>query len=116
MVLLCIIIHFMQDGSDISKFMEREAISEATLADLAGVSQSTVSRAIAGAGVRYGAARSKLFTYIQQHSIDVPPKKGAQRVVAAFERIWDRTEEHASAVAKIIDALGDLRPTATKRR
>jgi hypothetical protein len=46
----------------------------------------------------------------------MPPKKGVQRVVTAFERIWDRTDEHAAAVARIIDALDDLRPVATKRR
>jgi DNA-binding MurR/RpiR family transcriptional regulator len=108
--------HIMQDGSDVREFMAREAISEATLAKQAGVSQSTVSRAIAGVGVRYGAARSKLFTYIHNHSIAVPPKKGVQRVVTAFERIWDRTEEHAAVVARIIDALESLRPVATKRR
>jgi hypothetical protein len=38
------------------------------------------------------------------------PKKGAQRILTAFERIWDRTEEHADAVARIISALDNLRP------
>jgi predicted transcriptional regulator len=108
--------HFMQDGSDVREFMAREAISETTLAKRSGVSQSTVSRAISGAGVRYGAARSRLFTYIHNHSAVITPKKGVHRVVTAFERIWDRTEEHAAAVARIIDALENLRPAATKRR
>lgn len=106
----------MQDGSDIREFMRREVMSEAALAKRAGVSQSTVSRAIAGTGVRHGAARSKLFTFIHNCSSAMPPKKGVQRVVTAFERIWDRTDEHATAVARIIDALDDLRPIATKRR
>src|SRR5208283_3064160 len=101
--------HVMQDGSEVREFMRREAISEATLAKRAGVSQSTVSRAIEGTGVRHGAARSKLFTYIQHRSAALPPKKGVQRVVTAFERIWDRTEEHAAVVARIIDALENLR-------
>ncbi len=106
----------MQDSSDIREFMRREAMSEAALAKRAGVSQSTVSRAIAGTGVRHGAARSKLFMFIHNRSSSMPPKKGVQRVVTAFVRIWDRTEEHAAAVARIIDALDDLRPIAMKRR
>jgi hypothetical protein len=91
-------------------------MSESALARRAGVSQSTVSRAIAGIGIRHGAARSKLFRFIHNHSTSLPPKKGAQRVLTAFERIWDRTEEHADAVARIISALDNLRPITTKRR
>jgi Bacterial regulatory proteins, lacI family len=105
----------MQDGSAISAFLAKTAISEATLAKLAGVSQSTVSRSINGTSLRHGAARTKLFTYIQEQAA-LPPKKGVQRVVVAFEQIWDQTEEHAAAVAQIIDALGKLRPVVAKRR
>ena len=106
----------MQEGSDIRELMRREGMSEAALAKRAGVSQSTVSRAIAGTGAKHGAARSRLFMFIHNRSSAMPPKKGVQRVMTAFERIWDRTDEHAAAVARIIDALGDLRPIATKRR
>jgi predicted transcriptional regulator len=105
----------MQDGSDVREFLDREGISEATLANRAGVSQSTVSRAITGRGVRHSAVRAILFSYMQSQGA-LPPKKGVQRVVTAFENIWDRTEEHAVEVARIIDALGNLRPKATKRR
>jgi predicted transcriptional regulator len=106
----------MQDGSDVREFMRRETMSESDLARFAGVSQSTVSRAIAGTGVRHGAARSKLFRFIHNRNASLPPKKGVQRVLTAFERIWDRTEEHADAVARIISALDNLRPITTKRK
>jgi hypothetical protein len=35
--------------------------------------------------------------------------------MTAFKRIWDGTEDHANAVAKIIDALEDLKPAKKKR-
>jgi transcriptional regulator with XRE-family HTH domain len=97
--------------------MEEKHLSQTGLAMAAKVSQSTVSRALSGLPMRHGAARSRLFTYagISEPQQGVPPKKGPQRVLTAFQRIWDRTEAHAIAVAKIIDALEDLTPARKKR-
>jgi hypothetical protein len=36
---------------------------------------------------------------------------GGDQVLNAFSRIWDGTEAHAAAIAKIIDATKGLGPT-----
>jgi transcriptional regulator with XRE-family HTH domain len=118
LVELCIIIHFVPSDSEALKaYMEERHLGQVELAREAGVSQSTVSRALSGAPLKHGRARSKLFTYAQLEDPNqqMPPKKGPQRVMTAFKRIWDGTEDHANAVAKIIDALEDLKPAKKKR-
>jgi len=105
------------DSEALKAFMEEKHLGQTELARAAGVSQSTVSRALSGLPLKHGRARSKLFTYAQlkDPNQEVPPKKGPQRVMTAFHRIWDGTEDHANAVAKIIDALEDLKPVRKKR-
>ena len=97
--------------------MQERHLGQAGLGREAGVSQSTVSRALNGVPLRHGRSRSKLFTYakIRDPNQQGPPKKGPQRVMTAFQRIWDGTEAHASAVARIIDALEDLKPANKKK-
>jgi len=109
--------HFVPSDSEALKsFMEEKHLGQVDLARKAGVSQSTVSRALSGFPLRRGRARSKLFIYaqIKDPERQVVPKKGPQRVMTAFQRIWDGTEAHASAVARIIDALEDLKPANKK--
>jgi len=105
------------DSEALKAYMEERHLGQVELAREAGVSQSTVSRALSGAPLKHGRARSKLFTYAQLEDPNqqMPPKKGPQRVMTAFKRIWDGTEDHANAVAKIIDALEDLKPAKKKR-
>ena len=115
---LCIIIHLVPSDSEALKaFMEDRHLGQVELARAAGVSQSTVSRALSGLPLKHGRARSKLFAYAQLTDPyqQVPPRKGPQRVMTAFHRIWDGTDDHANAVAKIIDALEDLKPARKKR-
>ena len=104
-------------SSALRAFMKEKHLGQAKLAKQLKISQSTVSRAVNGLPIKHGAARSKLFIYagIIEPTQQVPPKKGPQRVMSAFHRIWDGTEIHADAVAKIIDALDDLRPVRKKR-
>jgi len=47
---------------------------------------------------------------MQQRGTAAPFASGEERVVVAFRRIWDRSDAHAAAVAKIIAASGDLGP------
>jgi len=118
LIALCIIIHCVPSDSEALKvFMEERHLGQVELASEAGVSQSTVSRALSGIPLKHGRARSKLFTYVQlkDPNQQMPPRKGPQRVMTAFKRIWDGTEDHANAVAKIINALEDLKPAKKKR-
>jgi len=101
----------------IRSLMERDHVSQATIAKAASVSQPTVSRAAKRQPVRHSAAAQKLFTYIQQAGPAAsPPSSGEQLVLIAFDRIWDRSDAHASAVAKIISATEDLRPISKEHQ
>ena len=103
----------MQDPADLLRaFMARQGLSQARLANAAGVSQPTVSRALARKAERRGVARSKLFNYagISEWAGDQQERDARERVIAAFERVWDRSETHADAIARVIEALADLRP------
>jgi transcriptional regulator with XRE-family HTH domain len=89
--------------------MQRRGYSQSTLARAAGVSQSTVSRALQGKHERQGAALLKLFSYAGLiRATEAQGGGSEERVLNAFQRAWDGTEAHAEAVARVIDALGGL--------
>ena len=98
--------------------MRRERLDQAALAQAAGVSQPTVSRALSGAPVRQGAAYRKLLAYIDarsgRHRPDI--ERGKRRVTKAFEKIWDGSEVHAAIIAQIIEDLAGLRPSRELRK
>jgi transcriptional regulator with XRE-family HTH domain len=97
--------------------MDRERLSQTQLAKRARVSQATVWRALNGRSERRGAARRKLFAYvgITEWTAQRTPRGARDRVVAAFDRIWDRSQAHAIAVAGVIDALAGLRPISKRQ-
>jgi hypothetical protein len=98
--------------------MQSNGLNQTKFANAAGVSQSTVSRALDRPSKHHGAARRKLFTYanINEWIGGEPARGGQEGVLQAFERIWDGSEEHATAVAKVIEALIDLRPKKKEKR
>lgn len=103
----------MQQGqADIlRKFMERAQLSQLQLSEQIGVSQSTISRALSGSPERRGKARDKLFNYVRaEMARDQHDAPGMKAVIRAFESIWDGSEVHASAVARVIDAMDGLAP------
>jgi transcriptional regulator with XRE-family HTH domain len=92
-------------------FMQERQLSQKSVAEAANISQSTVSRALQGHVERQGRAKSKLFTYMRNELLNEGLSgTGKEKVVKAFEKIWDRSEEHATAIAKIIRASGGLLP------
>jgi transcriptional regulator with XRE-family HTH domain len=100
-----------QDSGRLEAFLEERGLSQAKVAELAGVSQSTVSRAVRRSQQRKGQARKKLFTFIENDfSRSATAGSGRDQVLNAFDRIWDGSEVHAVAVAKVIEALDGLRP------
>lgn len=95
-------------AEDLRLFMARKGYSQSITAEKANVSQATVSRALRGRPERSGRARKKLFTFI--HKQRVPQGHAVSVVVAAFNKIWDGSEVHAEAVAKVIHAMDGLAP------
>jgi DNA-binding LacI/PurR family transcriptional regulator len=86
-------------------------LTQAGLAKAAGVNQATVSRVLRRKMVRrQGQARSRLLTYAR-NALRGEMATGREKVLTAFDSVWDGSDEHAAAVARIIDALADLRPS-----
>lgn len=105
------------EAAQIRAYMKKNALDQGTLASEAGVSQATVSRALAGSPARRGRAFLRLLAHVgKQGESTEPSVTGKKRVARAFERIWDGTDAHATAVAKIIEDLAGLTPTTSLRR
>jgi transcriptional regulator with XRE-family HTH domain len=116
---MCIIIHFMQNvASQLVAFMEREGLKQSTLAENAEVSQSTVSRALRGQSLRRGSAKSRLFKYagIAEPAGALSKTEASQRLAKAFDQIWDESDVHADAIARIITVLAELGTAVRSRR
>jgi transcriptional regulator with XRE-family HTH domain len=107
---------FVQDTAErLKDFMDRKGLTQMALARHAGVSQATVSRALAGFALRKGPARARLFSYAGiKAQRRYSRSRRARLVYEAFEENWDGTASHARAIVKIIEALGELRPKGTK--
>jgi transcriptional regulator with XRE-family HTH domain len=108
----------MQDvASQLIAFMEKKGLKQKSLAAEAKVSQSTVSRALQGKPLRRGGAKSRLFKYAEI----VDPKtvlskaEASQRLIAAFDQVWARSDVHADAIVRIIDALAEI-PAGSHRK
>ena len=100
------------DHHRLSAYMRNARLSQVELAKLAGVSQATVSRALRGTNQKHSDARKKLFTYagLDDHYGSSSTARGINLLTAAFSKIWDGSDAHALAVAKIIESLYGLRP------
>jgi transcriptional regulator with XRE-family HTH domain len=108
----------MQDeAAQIRAYMTKNALDQGTLASEAGVSQATVSRVLAGLPARRGRAFLRLMAHVGRQGEGTEPSvAGKKRVARAFERIWDGTDAHATAVARIIEDLAGLTPSKALRR
>ena len=104
----------------VQNYLKLMGLSQVELALKAGVSQSTVSRAISVEPenhVRFGGAREKLIKYIEDSQFKKPEMNGTDprmKIVTAFEKIWDKSDAHIEAVVKVIQALDELEPKHKK--
>ena len=90
--------------------IQERQLSQKDVARAADISQSTVSRTLSGKIIRRGQAKKKLFKYMQQELWKAKMSTGKNKIIEAFESIWDGSEAQADAVANIIEACGKLTP------
>lgn len=93
-------------------FMKTKGLSQSALAKAAGVNQSTVSRALRQAPARHSEAMLRLCRYagISDLQSESSTARGAKLVLTSFEKVWDGSDAHATAIARIIDASKGLIP------
>jgi len=92
-------------------------LRQVDIAVAAGVSQPTVSRALKGEFKRPSEQRSMLFSYIQNRmGASTFSDRSKERVVAAFAHVWDGSDAHAAAIAKIISASKGLGPAKGRHK
>jgi len=88
----------------------KSSLTQPQIANAAGVSQSAVSRLMAGCPQRYGGAFKKLCKYAEtqradaQASLPLPVDDAA--LASAIREVWNGTPEHAQALAAMIRAAG----------
>lgn len=96
--------------------MEDHRLTQSELAKGAKVNQSTVSRILNGNPQRSGKALKAICKYAgieveKAASSTTEPKK---LIMDTFIRIWDGSNLHAETVARIIDALRNVRLQSTR--
>jgi transcriptional regulator with XRE-family HTH domain len=98
----------MDAGQTLQDLMRVKHLTQADVAEGAGVSQATVSRVLRRSPRRSGAAYLRVCTYIQQQQLDA--RDTPTEVFAAVRRVWDGSERHAAALTQLIDASQRLWP------
>ena len=96
----------MDEGEAIRTYLRQEGMSQAKLANMAKVSQATVSRAVNRQALRPSPARTRLFTFMQEQDLIAGPDP----VLRAVTEVWDGSNAHAAALAKLVRVSGELWP------
>ena len=97
-------------GEEVRRYLASSGVTQGQLADAAGISQSTVSRAISTQPRRSGQARRSLSIYMHQAGEAALP----QSVFTALARTWDGSDAHAEALVGLILASRSLWPNMRK--
>lgn len=99
--------HEVDIAQAIVDYMAEEAITQDELAQRAKVSQTTVSRALRRTPQRQGRAYLRLVIYMQQQrSHSAAPDEA----LSAVNDVWDGSEAHAAALARLVFASRELWP------
>jgi len=102
-------------GELVKRLLQDKQLTQTELAKKAGVDQSTVSRVIRNQNtVRQGRSKAKLLVFARK-ALRGDLDKGEGKILTAFKSIWDGSEEHASAIARVIGATADLQPKKRRR-
>jgi hypothetical protein len=74
----------------------------------ADISQSTVSRRERKPPQRHSNATYKLCNYAEQELGKPAAAGGKKGVQKAFDEVWNRSDAHARAISKIIEAFAEF--------
>ncbi len=97
---------------DLKLFLASYPGTQDKLANLAGVHQSTISRALSAKGrKRLSKSLGMLCNYANiktEIGISVTDPRENQDLIASLAEVWNGTPEHAKALAKVIRSLKNL--------
>jgi predicted transcriptional regulator len=93
-------------------------LDQMSIENATGVSQSQVSRVLAGKLKRRTTAFDSVCNYVHRKAGLVSPRDVRQcaTLIDALAAVWDGSETHAAALATVIQSLGVLAPPAMERR
>jgi transcriptional regulator with XRE-family HTH domain len=97
-----------QKVADLRTFRRKEGLSQAAVAREAGVSQSTVSRRERKPPQRHSDATYKLCSYAEKEVGEGGGPGRKKGVRKAFDEVWNRSDAHARAISKIIEAFAEF--------
>ena len=91
-------------GRDLSGYMREHRLTQAQIAENADVDQATVSRFLKKPPQRATVASQRICKYAES----VLPKGDQSAAQRALEICWNKSEAHAQAASKILNALAEL--------
>jgi len=101
-------------AKELAAFLDSYPGTQRELAEMAGVSQSTISRALKGKiRSRLSNGLCKLCNYAKIETHKRPPASGCDprtnpHLINALNTVWDGSDQHARALAKVIRSLKAL--------
>jgi transcriptional regulator with XRE-family HTH domain len=95
------------------RLAQRHGLSQVDIALGSSVSQSQVSRILAGKASRRSRAFDRVCSYVFRHASMVSREdvRACPELLDAITEVWDGSQAHAVALAAVIRSLGAL-PTA----
>lgn len=84
-------------------------VTQSSLSDATGVDQSQISRILSGKSKRVSKNAQKLIEYTEKMHICIGDDEQLPPVLVKAVRLaWDRTAEHAEALARVIASMRGL--------
>lgn len=101
----------MEDlSAAVTSVLREKRLSQRQLAEQAGVSQATVSRARSQLSLRPGPARGRLVAYLRQQG-QLP---SLEAIFTVVDEIWDGSDAHAAALAQLLLVSRELWPKLSR--
>jgi hypothetical protein len=95
-------------GRDLGAYMRAHRHTQAYIAEKASVDQATVSRFLKKPPQRATVASQRLCNYAESLLLEATDEGEQTAAKRALEICWNKSEAHAQAVSKILNALAEL--------